>query len=159
MLTDIQCRKAIAKERPYKLPDGKGLHLYVTPTGFKSWRFKYRIGKIEKQIVIGPYPDVTIVAARQERDRFREQLRTNLDPTVVRKQEQAAARLEAINTFEKISKLWHKLQLPRWSERHAVKVMESLELYAFPKLGKLPLSGITMEFNDKGRCEVGCQGR
>ena len=27
MLTDTQCRTAKSKEKPYKLPDGKGLYL------------------------------------------------------------------------------------------------------------------------------------
>jgi integrase len=143
MLTDLQCRKAIAKDRAYKLTDAKGLHLHITLTGFKSWRFKYRVGKLEKLIVIGPYPEVTIAKARDVRDRYRQQLRDNLDPGVVRKQEQAAARLEAINTFEKIARQWHAVQKPRWSAKHAGQVIGSLELHVFPKLGKISLGGIT----------------
>lgn len=49
-----QARKASPKEKAYKLADGQGLHLYVTPAGFKSWRLKYRYGGKEKQLVFGP---------------------------------------------------------------------------------------------------------
>ena len=41
MLTDLKVRKAEAAVRPYKLFDQRGLFIYVTRTGFKSWRFKY----------------------------------------------------------------------------------------------------------------------
>jgi hypothetical protein len=33
MLTDVQIRKAKAADKPYKLTDGGGLHIYVTPAG------------------------------------------------------------------------------------------------------------------------------
>ena len=35
MLTDVQARKAKAADRPYKLTDGGGLHVCVTPAGGK----------------------------------------------------------------------------------------------------------------------------
>jgi hypothetical protein len=43
MLTDIRCRKAAPRDKPYKKPDGRGLHLFVSITDYKSWRLKYRI--------------------------------------------------------------------------------------------------------------------
>ena len=43
-LSDIQVRNAKPKEQDYKLPDGYGLFLLVTPTGGKLWRLDYRIG-------------------------------------------------------------------------------------------------------------------
>ncbi|RIV88638.1 DUF4102 domain-containing protein [Aurantiacibacter xanthus] len=49
MLTDRDCRNATPGPRPVKLLDGHGLHLYITPTGFKSWRLKYRFGGKKKQ--------------------------------------------------------------------------------------------------------------
>jgi glycerol-3-phosphate dehydrogenase len=41
MLTDVQARKAKAADRPYKLTDGGGLHVCVTPAGGKLWRLRY----------------------------------------------------------------------------------------------------------------------
>ena len=43
MLTDTKARQAKAKAKPYKLADDKGLYLYVSPSGAKSWRYDYRI--------------------------------------------------------------------------------------------------------------------
>ena len=50
-LTDIKCKSAAPKEKPYKLADGGGMFLDVRPNGAKYWRLKYRInGKEEKSI-------------------------------------------------------------------------------------------------------------
>jgi len=51
MLTDTKCREAKAAAKPYKLSDSGGLYLFVTPAGFKSWRWKYRVAKREKTAV------------------------------------------------------------------------------------------------------------
>jgi len=37
-LTEVRVRKAPAKPKPYKITDGYGLHLYITPAGKKYWR-------------------------------------------------------------------------------------------------------------------------
>lgn len=48
-LTDRQLRNARAKAQPYRLFDGDGLYLAVTPLGSKLWKFKYvRPGTPEK---------------------------------------------------------------------------------------------------------------
>ena len=62
-LTDAQCRKAQPGEKDYKLADSGGLYLFVTIKGAKIWRLKYRYGKKEGRLVIGPYPDVTLATA------------------------------------------------------------------------------------------------
>lgn len=48
MLTDKDCSKAVAGDKPVKLVDGAGLYLNVTPRGFKSWRLAYRDGSTQK---------------------------------------------------------------------------------------------------------------
>ncbi len=43
-LSDLQVSRAKPQTKDYKLADGYGLFLLVTPTGGKLWRFDYRIG-------------------------------------------------------------------------------------------------------------------
>lgn len=58
MLTDAAARKAVARDRDYKLTDANGLSLFVSTKGHKSWRYKYRFGGKERRIVFGAYaPD------------------------------------------------------------------------------------------------------
>ena len=41
MLTAIEVRNAKPKDKPYKLTDGKGLHLHIAPSGKKTWRYRF----------------------------------------------------------------------------------------------------------------------
>lgn len=52
-LTDTAIRLAKAGESDRKLADEKGLYLFVTTTGSKLWRLKYRIGGKEKKARAG----------------------------------------------------------------------------------------------------------
>jgi|GEM_PF-6333464 len=47
-LTDTHPRNAKPKEKPYKLADGRGLHLLVSPSGAKYWRMNYRFDVIAR---------------------------------------------------------------------------------------------------------------
>lgn len=88
MLTDMQARKAKPAEKPFKLSDAGGLYLYVTPTGFKSWRLKYRFAGKERGIVFDPYPEVSLIEARDARDArdaARKTLRDGRDPATVKR--------------------------------------------------------------------------
>ena len=50
---DVQIRKAKAADRSYKLTDGGGLHVCVTPPGGKLWRLRYEFDRKEKLLSIG----------------------------------------------------------------------------------------------------------
>ncbi len=71
MLTDGQASAAQAGEKDYKLADANGLYLFVTRSGFKSWRMKYRFAGKEKRLTFGAYPEVSLEEARARRDRAR----------------------------------------------------------------------------------------
>jgi hypothetical protein len=45
-LTDSAIRNAKPKDKPYKLADGAGLYLLVTPKGGKWWRLDFRINTL-----------------------------------------------------------------------------------------------------------------
>lgn len=55
LLNATQVRKLKPEEKPFKLADGGGLHLYVTPKGSKLWRLRYRFEGKEKQLSLGKY--------------------------------------------------------------------------------------------------------
>lgn len=81
-LTDSQCRKAQPRESAYKVFDGNGLHLFITPKGAKVWRQAYRRPTDGKQDTLthGPYPLVTLAEAREKRDAALRLLLAGQDP-------------------------------------------------------------------------------
>ncbi len=85
MLTDTEIRRSKAGEKPYRLSDGRGLFLFVTPAGGKSWRWKYRFEGTEKLMVLGSYPDVPLALARDRHAEARRLLATGVDPMAQRK--------------------------------------------------------------------------
>src|SRR3546814_3915715 len=45
-------------------------------------------------------------------------------------------------SFETLAREWHNLQKPRWAERHAKKVLQSLENEVFPLIGSKSVDAI-----------------
>jgi Phage integrase family. len=138
MLTDMQIRKASPKERAYKLSDGSGLHLFVTPAGGKLWRYRYEFGGKEKLLSLGPYPDTTLSDARAGRDRAKELLRDGKDPSTAKRLKRFKAVEGASETFEVLAREWFDLNRDHWVKHHADEVIRSLEAEVFPSIGSLP---------------------
>lgn len=142
MLKDDAIKKAAPKDKSYKLTDAHGLHLFVTPSGGKSWRYKYRFGGKERRIVFGPYPDVSLRRAREMRDDARQMLRQGRDPGLVAKLARHARRVGHENTFEQFAREWHENQKSQWKEVHANDVITSMERDLFPVIGPIPVAEI-----------------
>ena len=85
MLTDLAVRKAVARDKPYKLSDGGGLYLLVTKAGQRCWRVDYRFGEKRATAALGVYPTVTLAEARAKR--LECQSACNRDPLSARKRD------------------------------------------------------------------------
>jgi integrase len=137
MLTNAAVKAARLRTAAYKLFDQGGLHLYVAPTGRKSFRMKYRFGGKEQLLTIGAVPEVTLDAARARCDQVREQLSRGEDPRAP-----AADTSTAPSTFEPAARAWYAHRLADWTSIHAADVIASLERDIFPILGGTPLADI-----------------
>ena len=142
-LTDMLCRNAKPKAKPYKIFDGGGLYLEVMPTGSQHWRLKYRIHDKEKRLSLGPYPLTSLSEAREKRDKAKKSIERFVDPSLERKEEKRIAKLKAAQTFELVAREWHTRHYTTWSQRHADAILYRLEREVFPRIGHLPLTSIT----------------
>src|SRR5579864_4306916 len=86
-LKDVQIKKAKPSDRPYKLFDGGGMFLYVTPTGGKVWRWQFRYQGKYQQMSLGAYPEVTLEEARHKHRAEEKILHSGRNPMEVRKEE------------------------------------------------------------------------
>jgi hypothetical protein len=93
-LSDAEIKAAKYENKIYKLYDGGGLYLNVTPSGGKWWRFKYRFKRKEKCLSLGTYPITGLEDARRSRDAAKELLFQDIDPSEIRKQEKARSKAE-----------------------------------------------------------------
>lgn len=142
MLTDKAVRAAAAQDKAYKLTDARGLHLHVSTSGHKSWRYKYRFENKERLLTIGTYPEVSLADARERRDEAKRILRDGCDPRHVAKMARMVGAGEKAKTLEEVAREWHKLQIDRWKPVHATDVITSLERDVFPQIGTMPLAEI-----------------
>lgn len=144
MLTDKRCRNVTAAEKPQKLADAGGLYLYVSTTGHKSWRMKFRVGEKEKKLSFGAYPTVSLAEARERRDAARKMIRDGLDPAIEAKKSKAVRALGSDNSLKPAVLRWHGRQKPHWSPRYADQVLDRFEKDIFPSLGRMPVRDVTV---------------
>lgn len=143
-LTDLALRNAKPRDNPYKLFDGGGLHLLVNPNGSRIWRLAYRFAGKPKQLSFGPYPTVTLVAARQKRDDAKRLLLEGQDPSTARKLERVNAALAAGNTFALLAAEYvERLERRGAAAATIAKNRWLLETLAGPALGPRPIGEIT----------------
>jgi hypothetical protein len=105
-LTNIAINKAKPAEKAYRLSDSGGLYLQITPAGAKRWRIKYRFLGKEKVLAIEQYPHISLLDAREVRDKAKKLLANGQDPGYVKQTNKHTAKLEAANTFEVIAREW-----------------------------------------------------
>ncbi len=142
-LTDQQCKNAKIKEKAYKMADGGGLYLEITPTGGKLWRLKYRYMNKEKKLSIGAYPIITLAEARNHRENAKKLLLSGQDPSAVKQDIKQGRCADAANTFEVIAREWYAHKKPDWSEANYKTVVDRLDKDVFPEIGKYPIKNIT----------------
>jgi integrase len=131
MLTNAAVKAARPRAAAYKLSDGRGLHLFVSPTGLRSWRLRFRWQGREQLLTIGDALEVTLDQARDRADVARQQLARGEDPR------------RGVRAFEYVARQWHAHMVTRWTEVHAADVLASLERDVFPAIGAMPIGAIT----------------
>jgi len=141
-LTELEVRKAKPSDRAYRLADGKGLYLQVMPNGARYWRMKYRFDDKEKLAAFGVYPEVSLGDARKACLEARKKLAAGIDPSAEKQETKRVRALEAASSFEIVAREWFDTQKDGWSEVYAGKVINSLEIDVFPKLGAKPIGDI-----------------
>ncbi|OCA52601.1 Prophage CP4-57 integrase [Photorhabdus namnaonensis] len=82
-----QIETAKPKDKAYKLADGGGLYLEITPRGSKYWRMKYRrpTDKKEDRLAFGVYPVIFLADARAKRDEAKKLIANGMIPKQYRK--------------------------------------------------------------------------
>ncbi len=145
-LTAVQVRNAKTTGKAYKLTDGFGLHLHISKTGRKTWRYRFRIAGVESVCVLGEYPQMHLTDARSARNDARDLVKVGKNPAHVRKDEIKASLIDELakkDTFEVVALEWVAKQIDSWSANHFNAVMKSLKANAFPEIGNVPIGDIT----------------
>ena len=103
-LTETRLRALKTKDKPYKVADQRGLYIEVTPAGGKHWRFRYRLGKLEKKLVIGSYPEVSLKEARDATYEARQTVASGGDPAFDKRKKKIREEFLSAQTFEAVAR-------------------------------------------------------
>ena len=140
-LNNTQLTNAKPEAKPYKLADGGGMYLLVTPKGGKWWRLDYRLRGKRKTVSLGVYPDVKLKKARDKREAARENIAAGIDPSEIKQEEKA--KQENADSFKAVADEWLKKYAVQWVPSHTDKIKLRLKNDVYPWLGDKAIHEIT----------------
>lgn len=121
---------------PGRHGDGRGLFLYVKPTGARSWVLRYQVQGRRRDLGLGAYPDVSLAMARDRAAEARRLIAEGEDP--ITKKQQAKPK-----TFREAALELIERKRPGWKNaKHAAQWASTLEAYVFPRIGAVQVAKI-----------------
>jgi len=138
---------------PGYLSDGGGLYLQITPSGARSWVFRYSIRGKRREMGLGAFsrvgstsaPDVTLAMAREKAAQQRQHLAEGRDPIAHRDATAAQERLQEgrQTLWEDAAAQFLTAHEPTWrNPKHRQQWRNTLDTYAGPVLKGLPVAAI-----------------
>jgi integrase len=128
--------------KPGLYGDGGGLYLQVSDFKTKAWVFRYMMAGRARKMGLGDFELVALKDARKKRDAAYALVVDGVDPIdtrKARKAEQAAEQAKAL-TFKECAEGYIAAHKSGWkSDKHAGQWQATLETYAYPVIGNLPV--------------------
>lgn len=138
-------KKVLKLTKRGRYADGHGLYLQITRRGTKSWLFRYESNGRERSMGLGPLHTFTLEEARARARAARQRLLDGTDPLADRQSQQAARALEQskTKTFAECASEYFEVNERKWKNaKHRQQFLATLKHYAFPIIGKLPVSAV-----------------
>ncbi len=147
-INKLSDRGVKAEKKQGRYADGHGLYLQVSNSGSKSWLFRFMMDGKSRQMGLGSFGTVTLLEARDDALNCKKLLKDGVDPIQERDNrltKQKAAN-KAVLTFKESTEEYLKAHSASWkSVRHAKIWKSSIERYAYPELGSMPVNQIERE--------------
>lgn len=141
-LSDAKARNSKAKTKPYKIADGDGLFLLITPSGGKYWRLRYFFGGKEKLLALGVYPEVSLADARTRRSEAHRLLASGNDPGEAKKEAKRQRLVNSTNRFDAVAREWFETRKHEWADTSSRCKRIYLENHLLPVFGPRPIAEI-----------------
>lgn len=122
--------------------DGAGLWLQVTKSGGRSWVFRFRFCSKNREMGLGPLHTVSLAQARDKALLCRQILLDGKDPIEERKYQQLQTYSASAQkkTFIECAQSYIAAHQSGWKNpKHAKQWTSTLQTYAFPVIGDLPV--------------------
>jgi integrase len=142
----LSAAKVRSVKRPGYYLDGRGLYLQVRNESSKSWLLKYSIDKRPRAMGLGSAFDFSLAEAREQRDELRKLIKRGVDPLEQKAAKKLAEKVEAAKaiTFGAACDRFIASKRHGWKNaKHAWQWSATLEKFAYPVIGDLPVQAIT----------------
>ena len=128
-----------ARKEPGQYSDGGGLYLQVSPSGTRSWLFRFTIFGKSRGMGLGSCDLMTLAEARETVGDLRKRVRQGIDPIDERQRAEAQARRERgsrIDFSEAVERFLPKQLAELKNAKHRKQWADTLHSYAMPVLGQ-----------------------
>jgi integrase len=132
-------------DEPRLYADGGNLYFRVAPGDARGWVFRFAMHGRSRDCGLGPYPTVTLKAARAAADECRQLVARGIDPIEHRKEQRAAEAIEAAKamTFDQCAAAYIKAREAGWrNAKHRQQWTNTLRSYVSPVFGRLPVHAV-----------------
>ena len=137
-LTDNACRTAALGKKS----DGGGLYLNVRPSS-RLWQMAYRFDGKQKTLSFGPYPVVTLAAARARRAEAKAALALGIDPITLKPGAELPSEVPPERQFQTLAWAWFDKKAEMLRPQYREQSRSLLARLVVPPLARRDIAGIT----------------
>jgi hypothetical protein len=141
----------LTQKKIAKLAKGKrhfhrdGLYVELSATSDNgSWLLRYQRDGVEHWHGLGALRDFKLPEAVERARKARQLLKDGIDPIEATREQKAKEKLEAAKqiTFEVAAQRYYDAYQAKWSAKHREAFQHTLQQYAYPVMGQLPVADI-----------------
>jgi integrase len=136
----LNARRVATETKVGRHADGGGLYLSISDNGGRRWVFLYRRSGKLREMGLGSARDVPLARARELAGDARQQIAAGRDPLSTRQKGQSSM------TFKECAIALIAAKKAGWrNAKHASQWSNTLETYAYPVIGALPVDEIGVD--------------
>jgi integrase len=137
--------KLLRRGEPGRHFDGQGLYLVVASGRAAHWERRYELDGKAHWMGLGSARAFSLAEARERNRRISQLLADGIDPLAKKRDEKDQRRAAAAKamTFAEAAQAYYDQHEAKWRNgKHRAQFLNSLKAYAYPVIGKLPVSKI-----------------
>jgi integrase len=147
--TVLKQKRVERTKKPGRYRDGdvKGLYLQISDSGAKSYVLRYQRGTKETMLGLGSASEHSLKSVRERALAARRQLSDGVDPLAAKREKRAATKAAEARrvTFKQAAERYFDQHESKWTNAsHRDAFLSTLGKYAFPVLGGMDVSAITL---------------
>ncbi|MDF1827559.1 MAG: tyrosine-type recombinase/integrase [Legionellaceae bacterium] len=132
--TETYIKRLQAQDKRLEKFEGGGFGIFIYPAGTKSWIYRYKINHKKDYIILGHYPEISLVEARNRFHKLRAIRRTGINPKLSNPPELNHKQ----NTVKKFILSWYTNYIEK-NRKKPLQIKQQIDADIIPLLGNMDL--------------------